>query len=78
MKERHGLVTAVLVEVFTMPLRHVVVFLLATVLLILIDVEVIEGWKLVHLFELLGLMLLLYMGSAMWRVAHVLKKQRKP
>ena len=78
MRERHGLVTAFLREVFTMPLRHVFVFLLATVLLIIVDVEVIEGWQLVHLLELLGVMLLLYMGWAMWRVARILRKQGKP
>ena len=78
MRERQGLVTAFLREVFTMPRRHVFVFLLATVLLIIVDVEVIEGWHLVHLLELLGIMLLLYMGWAMWRVSRIVKKQKKP
>lgn len=57
-----------------MPRRHVLVFLLATILLIIVQVEVIEGWHLIHLFELLGIMLVLYMGWATWRVARTLKR----
>jgi hypothetical protein len=57
-----------------MPRRHVLVFLLATILLIIVQVEVIEGWRLIHLFELLGIMLVLYMGWATWRVARTLKR----
>ena len=79
MGEQHGWVTAFLREVLTMPRRHVLVFLLATILLIIVEVEVIEGkeWHLVHLLELLGIMLFLYMGWATWRVARILKKQGK-
>lgn len=77
MGDRHGWVTAFLREVFTMPRRHVLVFLLATILLIIVEVEVIEGWHLVHLLEGLGIMLFLYMGWATWRVARMLMKQRK-
>ncbi len=61
-------------EVISMPRRHVLVFLLATILLIIVEVEVIEGWHLVHLVELLGIMLVLYMGWATWRVARILKR----
>lgn len=77
MGARHGWVTAFLREVLTMPRRHVLVFLLATILLIIVEVEVIEGWHLVHLLELLGIMLFLYMGWATWRVARTLMKQGK-
>ncbi|MEK7236496.1 MAG: hypothetical protein AAB242_07740 [Nitrospirota bacterium] len=57
-----------------MPRRHVLVFLLAAMSLIIVEVEVIEGWHLIHLFELLGIMLVLYMGWATWRVARTLKR----
>lgn len=79
MEEAHGWVTAFLREVLTMPRRHVLVFLLATILLIIVEVEVIEGegWHLAHLLELLGLMLFLYMGWVTWRVARTLTKQGK-
>lgn len=79
MGEQHGWLTAFLREVLTMPRRHVLVFLLATILLIIVEVEVIEGegWHLGHLLELLGIMLFLYMGWATWRVARILMKQGK-
>ncbi len=77
MEEERGWVSAFLREVLTMPRRHVLVFLLATLLLIIVEVEVIEGWHLVHLLELLGIMLFLYMGWATWRVARILMKQGK-
>ncbi len=53
-------VRAFLRDMLAMPRRHVLVFLLATILLIIVEVEVIEGWHLVHLLELLGIMLVLY------------------
>lgn len=78
--EQRGWVRAFLREVLTMPRRHVLVFLLATTLLIIMEVEVIEGekWHLAHLLEMLGLMLFLYMGWVTWRVARMLRKQGKP
>lgn len=80
MKEPRGWVRAFLREVLAMPRRHVLVFLLATILLIIVEVEVLEGWHLVHLLELLGIMLVLYMVWATWRVARTLKtlKPGKP
>lgn len=80
MEEPRGWVRAFLQEVLTMPRRHVLVFLFATILLIIMEVEVIEGegWNLAHLLELLGLMLFLYMGWVTWRVARMLRKQGKP
>ena len=74
MDEPRHWVRAFLLEFFAMPRRHVLVFLLATILLIIVQVEVIEGWHLIHLFELLGIMLVLYMGWATWRVARTLKR----
>lgn len=80
MEDGRGWLRAFLREVLTMPRKHVLVFLLATILLIIMEVEVIEGegWHLAHVLELLGLMLFLYMGWVTWRVAHMLKKQGKP
>ncbi len=50
-----------------MPRRHVFVFLVATVVLVTLEVELIEGWHLRHLLELLGMMSLLYLLWAAWR-----------
>lgn len=58
---------AFLREVFSMPRRHVFVFLVATVVLVTLEVELIEGWHLRHLLELLGMMSLLYLLWAAWR-----------
>ena len=74
MTEQRRWVRAFLREIFAMPRRHMLVFLLVTILLIIVEVEVIEGWQLIHLFELLGIMLVLYMGWATWRVARMLKR----
>jgi uncharacterized membrane protein YoaT (DUF817 family) len=74
-KEQREWVKAFLQEVITMPRRHVAVFLLATILLILVDVEVVDEWHPIRLFELLGLMLFLYMGWVTWRVAPVVSQR---
>lgn len=74
MEARRRWIVAFVQELFTMPRRHRLVFLLATVTLVVVQVEVIEGWRLVHLVELLGIMLVLYMGWATWRVARMLKR----
>ena len=55
-------------ELFSMPRRHVLVFFIATVLLVVVEVELIEGWHLVHLAELVGVMGFLYLLWAAWRV----------
>jgi hypothetical protein len=73
MQEKRGWVMVLMREVLAMPRRHLLVFLLATVLLIIVQVEVVQGWHLVHLFELLGVMLILYLGWATWRIARLLK-----
>lgn len=68
---------AFLREVFTMPRQHVFVFFLATILLVIVEVELIEGWNLVHLLELLGTVVVLYMGWATWRAARAVAKRQK-
>lgn len=74
MTEQHRWVRVFLREILAMPRRHMFLFLLATLLLIVVEVEVIEGWHLIHLVELLGIMLVLSMGWATWRVARILKR----
>ncbi len=54
-------------ELVSMPRRHIFVFLVATVLLVLLEVELTEGWHLVHILEVLGGMLFLYLLWAAWR-----------
>jgi hypothetical protein len=58
---------AFLREVFSMPRRHVFVFLVATVVLVILEVEFSEGWHLVHILELLGVMGFMYLLWAAWR-----------
>lgn len=58
---------ALLREMVGMPRRHVVVFLVATVALVMLEVELTEGWHLVHILELLGMMGFLYLLWAAWR-----------
>jgi threonine/homoserine/homoserine lactone efflux protein len=79
-EEKGAWLRAVLREIFAMPRKHMLAFLVATITLVIIQVEVIEGWYLIHLVELLGGMLVLYMSWATWRAARLLKrtKQEKP
>ncbi|MCP9473312.1 MAG: hypothetical protein NNA30_11320, partial [Nitrospira sp.] len=58
---------ALLREMVGMPRRHIVVFLVATVALVMLEVELTEGWHLVHILELLGVMGFLYLLWAAWR-----------
>lgn len=70
--ERHeksdGWLASFVREVISMPRRHVLVFLVATLLLVVVEVEFIEGWHFVHLVELMGVMVFLYLLWAAWRV----------
>ena len=50
-----------------MPRRHALVFLFATALLLVVEIEFVEGWHLIHLLELLGVMVFLYLLWAAWR-----------
>ena len=61
-----GWVSAFLRELFSMPKRHIVVFLITTAVLILLEVELTEGWHLVHILEVLGGMLFLYLLWTAW------------
>jgi hypothetical protein len=63
---------AFLEELISMPRRHLLVFVLATVLLIVVEVE-IEGWHVVHIAELVGLMVFLYLLWAAWRTQRPLR-----
>jgi len=67
LKENDGSLAAFVHEVFSMPRRHMLVFLVATLLLIVVEVELVEGWHLVHLVELVGVMVFLYLLWATWR-----------
>ena len=60
-KERDGWLASFFSEVISMPRRHVLVFLVVTVLLVVVEVEVVEGWHLIHLVELVGVMVFLYL-----------------
>lgn len=61
-----GWVSVFLRELLSMPRRHIVVFLITTVLLVLLEVELTEGWHLVHILEVLGGMLFLYLVWTAW------------
>lgn len=58
---------ALLREMVGMPRRHIVVFLVTTVALVMLEIELTEGWHLVHILELLGMMGFLYLLWAAWR-----------
>jgi len=61
-----GWLSAFLRELVPMPKRHIVVFFITTVLLVLLEVELTEGWHLVHILEVLGGMLFLYLLWTAW------------
>ncbi len=61
-----GWLSAFICELVRMPRRHIVVFLIITVLLVLLEVEITEGWHLVHIVEVIGCMLFLYLLWAWW------------
>jgi len=65
--EHSGWLRAFFRELFTMPRRHIFVFLIATVLLILLEVELTEGWHLIHVMEIIGGMMFVYLLWAAWR-----------
>lgn len=59
---------AFLRELFRMPRRHMVVFLIATLVFVFLEVEFIEDWHLIHILKLLGIMGFLYLLGAAWRI----------
>lgn len=67
-KERDGWLASFFREVISMPRRHMLVFLVATVLLVVVEIELVEGWRLVQLMELVGVMIFLYLLWVAWRV----------
>ena len=75
-KKSDGWLASFFREVISMPRRHVLVFLVATVLLVVVEVELVEGWHLVHLVELVGVMVFLYLLWAGWRVRRGRAKPR--
>jgi hypothetical protein len=66
-RQRSTWMGALLREMVDMPRRHIVVFLVATVALVMLEVELTEGWHLIHILELLGAMGFLYLLWAAWR-----------
>jgi hypothetical protein len=69
-RSRHKLtwMRAFLREVFSMPRRHIVVFLIATLVFVILEVEFTEGWHLIHILEILGAMGFLYLLWVAWRI----------
>ncbi|MDP2381495.1 MAG: hypothetical protein Q8N00_01690 [Nitrospirota bacterium] len=67
-KKSDGWLATFLREVISMPRRHMLVFVVATLLLVVVEIELVEGWHLVHLVELVGLMVFLFLLWAAWRV----------
>jgi len=53
-------------ELVSMPKRHIGVFLIATALLVLLEVELTEGWHLLPILEVPGGMLFLYLVWTAW------------
>ncbi|MEO8327229.1 MAG: hypothetical protein ABI618_15365 [Nitrospirota bacterium] len=62
-----GWLAAFLKELVSMPRKHIVVFLIFTVLLVLLEIEVTEGWHLTQIVEVVSAMLLFYLSWAFWR-----------
>lgn len=64
--KQRGWLSTFICELVRMPRQHIVVFLFATVLLVLLEVEITEGWHLVHIVEVIGGMVFLYLLWAWW------------
>lgn len=54
-------------ELVSMPRRHIFVFLISAILLVLLEVELTEGWHLVPILEILGALVFLYLLWTAWR-----------
>lgn len=54
-------------ELVSMPRRHMIVFVITATLLVLLEVEVTEGWHVVHILEVLGALVFLYLLWTAWR-----------
>jgi threonine/homoserine/homoserine lactone efflux protein len=62
-----GWLASFLKELVSMPRRHIVVFVVSAILLILLEVELTEGWNLVHILELLGVLVFVYLLWTAWQ-----------
>lgn len=67
LRHRPTWIGALLREMAGMPKKHVVVFLVTTVTLIVLEVEFTEGWHLIHILELTGVMGFFFLLWAAWR-----------
>ncbi len=65
--EQSGWIQAFFRELVTMPRRHIMVFVIATLVLIFLEVELTEGWHLFHIIEVLGGVVFCYLIWAAWR-----------
>lgn len=65
--EPTGWLSSFLKELVSMPRRHMIVFVIATLLLILLEVEISQRWHVVHILDVMGVMLFLYLLWAAWR-----------
>jgi len=59
--------TSFLKELVSIPRRHIIVFFIAATLLVLLEVELTEGWHVVHIMEGLGALVFLYLLWTAWR-----------
>lgn len=62
-----GWLTSFLKELVSMPRRHMIVFFIAAVLLVLLEVELTEGWHVVHILEILAALVFFYLLWTAWR-----------
>ncbi len=51
-----------------MPRRHIIVFLIATLVFVILEVEFTAGRHLIHILEVLGVMGFLYLLWVAWRI----------
>lgn len=62
-----GWLTSFLKELVSMPRRHMIVFFITAVLLVLLEVELTEGWHVVHILEILAALVFFYLLWTAWR-----------
>ena len=64
---RDGWLASFMKELVTMPRRHMIAFFITATLLVLLEVELTEGWHVVHILEVLGALVFLYLLWTAWR-----------
>ncbi len=62
-----GWLGAFICELLSMPRHHMLAFLVATVLLVFLEVELTDGWHLVHVAAIVGGMMFVYLIWTAWR-----------